>query len=159
MERVNESNIGEFASILQEAARWMISKGLENWNPLNLTTEKIRENNSIDELFICYKNGKAAGCLKLQDTDEMFWPDAVYGEALYVHKLAVKRKYSGMGISKYMLDWAKEQARFRGRKYLRLDCIANREKLCNLYRDYGFERVDEKQVLGNWISARFELRV
>ena len=34
----------------------------------------------------------------------MFWPGAPVDESLYIHKLAVRRKYAGQGISVHMID-------------------------------------------------------
>ncbi|HPJ22076.1 MAG TPA: GNAT family N-acetyltransferase [Clostridia bacterium] len=157
--KVNDENLLEFAAILKEAAYWMISQGFRNWDPDSFSIEAMKEKNNLDELFICCLDGQPAGTIKLQEIDEMFWPDAREGEALYVHKLAVRRKYADMGISRYMLDWAKEQTKLRGRKYLRLDCIADRKKLAGFYEGEGFVRVDEKRVLQHFMSARYEYRV
>lgn len=159
MGKVNDDNLEQVAAILEEAAYWMISQGFRNWDPDSFGIDEMKKKNNLDELFICYFNDQPAGCIKLQERDDMFWPDAREGEALYVHKLAVKRKFAGIGISGCMLDWAKAQVRQRGRKYLRLDCIADREKLIGFYEGEGFVKVDEKKVLQQFLSARFEYRV
>ncbi|MBN1622736.1 MAG: GNAT family N-acetyltransferase [Clostridia bacterium] len=159
IEKVNDENLWQIAAILTEAANWMISQGFRNWDPESFGIEAMKDKNNLDELFICYLDDEPAGCIKLQERDEMFWPDAREGEALYVHKLAVKRKYAGLGISGYMLEWAKAQVSHRGRQFLRLDCIADREKLAGFYESQGFVRVDEKKVLQYFMSARYEFRV
>lgn len=157
--RVNESNITEFSSILIEAAQWMIANGFENWDPKALTEENISDKCSIGELYICYVNDKPAGCLKLQEKDEIFWPEYKENDALYIHKLAVGRAYSGKGIAPYMIDWAKKETKRAGRKYLRLDCIADRKRLCDFYERNGFLKVDEVDVIKSGSSARYEFRV
>ena len=75
IQRVNNTNVGEFTSILSEAAEWLISENMKNWEPSKFTVEKIVQQNNLNELYLCYINDEAAGCLKLQTRDEMFWPD------------------------------------------------------------------------------------
>lgn len=157
--KVNTINITEFSSILLDAAKWMISKNFRNWDPSDFTAGSILERNDINELFLCYYGCEAVGCLKLQSRDNIFWPDDPWGEALYVHKLAVRREFAGKGISAFMLDWAKEQAKSRGCRYLRLDCIADRKKLCDIYEKQNFVKIDERLVFGKYPSAFFEIKV
>ena len=156
---VDPGNIKEFSAILIEAAEWLISENMKNWNPSRLTAEYLIKNNRLDELFLCYKDCKAVGCLKLQAKDDMFWPDDPIGEAMYVHRLAVKRKNCGQGISTFMLDWAKEQAKKKNCRFLRLDCIANRTKLCKFYGNEKFVKVDERLIFGKYPTAFFEYEI
>lgn len=157
--KVDSSNIDEFASILTEAANWLISENKENWDPLKFTIENIQENNNLDELYLCYVGKEAIGCFKLQESDEMFWPDDMHGEALYLHKLAVRRKYAGQGVSAYILSWAKAKVKEKGSKYLRLDCLTNREKLCRVYENQEFVKVEERLVFGEVKSALYEFKI
>ena len=81
----------------------------------------------------------------LHHEDRLFWPHAAPGEAFYVHRLAVARKYAGRGYAQAMLDWAEEEARAQSRLYLRLDCEP-RLKLLALYRSAGFTRIDAQPI-------------
>jgi hypothetical protein len=75
----------------------------------------------------------AAGTVKLQWSDPLIWPDAGPDEALYVHRLAVRRQYADGRVSAALSDYAAELARVEGRPYLRLDCDASRVRLRDLY--------------------------
>lgn len=157
--QVNISSIREFISILIEAAEWMDSIGMKNWDSSKFSIDEILIKSELNDLFLCYADNEPAGCLKLQETDMLFWPDDIKGEALYVHKLAVKRIFAGKGISTFMMDWAKEQAKLKKCNYLKLDCLANRSKLCMVYEKQGFIKVDEKLVFGEVKSALYQLKV
>lgn len=159
MKKADRESMGEVSSILIEAAEWMISKGFKNWNPETLKTAKLIENYDTNEFFICYIGDEAAGCLRLQEEDELFWPGFPDDEALYIHKLAVRRKYSGNGVALFMIDWAKEKVNESKRKFLRLDCIADRKKLCEFYEKNGFTKIDEINVVEFGTSARYEAKV
>jgi GNAT superfamily N-acetyltransferase len=88
----------------------------------------------------------------LHFSDPDFWPEDPPGEALYVHRLAVTRRFAKKGYSQAMLRWAEDEARRLGRPYVRLDC-EQRPKLIALYRDAGYLRVDEGpvEVHGYWV--------
>ncbi|WP_205127044.1 GNAT family N-acetyltransferase [Paenibacillus ginsengarvi] len=70
------------------------------------------------------------------------------GEAGYVHRLVVARSYGGRGIGGELLDWAADYIRERGKRWLRLDCMADNERLNVYYRGAGLRyvgRVDRKR--------------
>jgi GNAT superfamily N-acetyltransferase len=81
----------------------------------------------------------------LHNEDPIFWPNAIAGEALYIHRLAVARRFAGRRFSHAMLDWAAREAMSAGRDFLRLDCEP-RPKLLSLYRDAGFLAVDARPI-------------
>jgi GNAT superfamily N-acetyltransferase len=92
----------------------------------------------------------------VQDSDELFWPDAPQGESLFVHKLAAARRLKEQGVAVKMLDWARSKAHKEGRLYLRLDCGAFRPKLRRVYKDYGFRCVGRRMV-GPYDTAFYKL--
>jgi ribosomal protein S18 acetylase RimI-like enzyme len=75
---------------------------------------------------------------------------------LFVHKLAAARRLKGRGAAAAMLDWARARASEQGRAYLRLDCAADRPKLCRFYEEHGFRRVGRRMV-GPYDTAFYEL--
>ncbi len=97
-----------------------------------------------------------AAAMVVQGSDETFWPDAPEGESLFVHKLAAARRLKGRGAAAAMLDWAKARASEQGRSYLRLDCAADRPKLCRFYEEYGFRRAGRRMV-GPYDTAFYEI--
>jgi ribosomal protein S18 acetylase RimI-like enzyme len=74
------------------------------------------------------------------DTD--FWrPADEVRSALYVHRMAVSREYTGLGVGSAMLDWASTYAMARNRRYLRLDAWRSNLALREYYRDQHFTLV------------------
>jgi len=96
--------------------------------------------------------------MKFQLEDERFWPDVPMNESVFVHRLAVRRRFAGGGISSAMLDWAVERARSLRRGYLRLDCEASRPKLRAVYERFGFVHHSDRQV-GPYYVSRYERRI
>ena len=87
-----------------------------------------------------------------------FWPDADEGEAAYVHRLAVRRRWAGRGVAAQMLRWAGCRALIDGRALLRLDTDITRPKLRALYVACGFQEHSERQV-GPYHVMRYEMRL
>lgn len=158
IKNLSENEVGEFVSVLQEAALWLKNEGQEMWDVHQLTPDHLLKHNSIDELFIGYINDEVAAVMILQEEDKIFWPD-VANDSLFLHKLAVRRKYSKQGVSIEMINWAKLQARIRNKKYVRLDCAADRPKLCHFYESQGFRQVGEKVMFGNYPIRFYEFAI
>lgn len=58
-----------------------------------------------------------------------------------------------------MIKWAKSRARFLNKKYLRLDCAADRYKLCEYYELQGFIKVGEKVMFDKYPTAFYEFEI
>ena len=127
-----------FSDILQEVACWLETTGQPLWALELLEPEALLRKNTLDELFLGRLNGVPVATMILQHEDTPFYPDDPPGEALYLHKLAVRRSASGRGVSTKMIAWAQNHATRLGKRYLRLDTSAERPKLNALYRNYGF---------------------
>lgn len=148
-------DIETVSSILQEAARWLEETGKPMWRDSELLPSCIAEDVSAGLFFIAMCNTEAAGVIKFQLEDPLFWPDVAQGDSAFVHRLAVGRKFAGTGVSSALLGWAAERARGLGKRYLRLDCEATRGKLRAVYERFGFRHHSDRQV-GPYFVSRYE---
>jgi GNAT superfamily N-acetyltransferase len=158
IKKISENELEDFVSILREAALWLKNEGKEMWKDNQLSPETLLKSNSIEELFIGYIDNEAVTGMILQEEDRTFWPDA-RGDSLFLHKLAVRRKYAKKGFSIDMVNWAKSRAKSHKKKYLRLDCAADRPKLCRFYEMQGFRKVSEKVMFGIYPTAFYEVEI
>lgn len=153
---VTPADLEGASAILLEAAGWLVERGVPLWEPALLTPERLTPAFRRGEVFLARDgHGVLAGTFLLQEADELFWPEDPPGDALYLHKLAVRRSAAGTGFAAAMLQWACGEAARRGRRFLRLDCDANRLALCSFYEGAGFRAVDERQI-GAFYARRFE---
>lgn len=60
------------------------------------------------------------------------------GTSAFIRKLAVRRAWAKKGVSTELLSFARAHARALARPYLRLDCVADRLGLRDLYEHFGF---------------------
>ena len=144
--------------VLREVAQWCVDNKMNMWKVNDLTKERLLVGVN-EENFCVGKFGEDNACsMILQWYDPLFWPEAEENQAGYIHKLCVRRKYSGMGLSGKMVEFAMAECKNRGIRYLRLDTGWSREPLCKLYESLGFRRVG-KRILGKSEFALYELDI
>jgi GNAT superfamily N-acetyltransferase len=71
-------------------------------------------------------------------SDELIWREMEKADAIYLHRIVLNQAFRGEKIFKHILDWAKETAKQKNLKYIRMDTWAENEKLINYYKSYGF---------------------
>ena len=131
------------AEVIQEAARWIATWRSQLWDPALLGESFAAPFIARGEMLTARISGQIAGVMILEPEDPLFWPDRPLGEAAYLHKLAVRRAYAGMGLPAALIDHAADLARAQGRFRLRLDCHPD---LARVYEGLGFHAVDEMDV-------------
>jgi GNAT superfamily N-acetyltransferase len=142
--------------ILVEASRWVDSLGVVMWDEGELDAARIAAETAAGQFIIAEIDADAAGVIRFQLEDLLFWPDLPSPEeSAFVHRLAVRRRYKGQGVSDALLAWSVNRARSLGKRYLRLDCDESRPKLRALYEQLGFRLHSFRQV-GPYYVARYE---
>ncbi|MCW1913889.1 GNAT family N-acetyltransferase [Luteolibacter sp. GHJ8] len=146
---------GVVSGILQEAARWLVESGTPMWKDGELAPDRIAADVEAGLFYLAWAGSKAAGVFKMQPEDPLFWPDLPEGEALYLHRIAVRREFAGQGVMSSMIAFSRDATRQAGRRYLRLDCEAARPRLRAAYERLGFQTHSERQV-GPYFVARYQ---
>ena len=118
--------------ILDEAAGWLIQRGIEQW-PDRFLPGWVAGSVSAGDTFLAWRDGVALGTVTLERSDQL-WTDGA--GAGYVHRLATRRGTTGLGAE--LLGWAARTTRRRGHTRLRLDCVAHNRRLCAYYEAAGF---------------------
>lgn len=148
------ADVARVADVLDEAARWLRLHGIRQWPaafPRDWVASRVRD---VD-VYLAWRDGEAVGTFSLQAVDAELWgerPD----DALYLHSLAVRRGYSGLG--RQLLSWSEGTAGAAGRRYLRLDCRADNPALCGYYERAGYLRRGDAAA-GWYRAALYEKEV
>lgn len=152
-------DVTETDALIRATAEWLIKKGQPLWGPNETSRDELMRVAHSGELVVGRVLGELASCMYLHDEDRLFWPQVREGEAFYIHRLAVARTFAGRGYAHAMLEWAANEARAKGRPYLRLDCEP-RAKLLALYTSAGYTRVDSAPIqVGEHFVVRHEKRL
>ena len=144
------------AAILREAAVWLEQRGMPLWQPAAFEPDRLAPDIVRGSYMLAWWRGSPAGVFKYQREDPEIWPDALPGEAAYVHRLAICRRYAGSGLAAVLLDTAAARAQSEGCRYLRLDCEAARPRLRAVYERCGFT-YHSAHALGAYHLARYQL--
>ena len=146
------------SDILIEAAAWLEECAMPMWQLNELTPELILSDVTAGLFALAWDGNEAAGTVKFELEDPIFWPEVAKGDAAYIHRLAVRRRYAGRGISTALLEWSVAETRRAGRRFLRLDCEVSRPRLRRVYESFGFSYHSDRAI-GPYMVARYEFPV
>ncbi len=141
--------------MLEEAARWVDAMGVVMWEQGELAPRRVEDEIAAGLFFIADVDKDPAGAVRFQLEDRLFWPDLEQDDSAFIHRLVVRRRYKGVGVSTALMEWAVSRAWTMGKRYLRLDTDASRPKLRELYERFGFEFHSFRQV-GPYYVARYQ---
>jgi GNAT superfamily N-acetyltransferase len=144
------------SEILTEAAGWLAGRGIPLWSPEQVSVAAVSSEVQGGLFYLAWAGPAAVGTMRLTTSDPAFWPDATPGEALYLHRLAVRRAVAGGQVSSELLRWAASHAAAIGARYLRLDCETFRRSLRGVYEQFGFQYHSER-VVRRAVVARYQL--
>lgn len=128
-------------SLLKGAARWLCERGINYWqhwhDPSPEFLSWLEDGFCKKQIYYVFTESKIIGMFRLQWSDEMFWGKQK-DDAGYIHLFTVDRIYYGQGVGKLILTNIESMCKEHGKKYLRLDCGVNINKLCKYYEENGF---------------------
>ena len=151
------SDAATVQDMLEEAARWVDALGVVMWDEDELDPGRMVREIAAGQFFIAEIDGDPAGAVRFQLEDQLFWPDLAGDDSAFIHRLVVRRRHKGHGVSTALMQWAVSRARSIGKSYLRLDTDASRPKLRQLYEAFGFQFHSFRQV-GPYYVARYHTR-
>jgi ribosomal protein S18 acetylase RimI-like enzyme len=96
-------------------------------------------------MYLARLAGQTFGTFALQWSDEEVWGD-VPEDAGYVHGLAIRRHFAGEELGRKLLRRAEERAALSGKRYPRLECLAENWGLNEYYERAGFRRRGRARV-------------
>lgn len=152
MEQAQTPDSNEILDLLVETAKWLHSKGSTQWNALLQGIDSHNTEEAIErgDVFICKSEEEIAGMVMLlrlpSEWDRRLWGTEAHDddEAIYLHRLAIRRKYANCNLGQSILNWCHQSVHFEGKSIIRLDCVANNKHLNTFYRQNGFTYIGEK---------------
>ncbi len=159
IEQINYERLEELLELMRERAKWLESINQPMWNLQYLEQEKFIEKYQQPACFLASDGEEKIGGFILLEEDSFLWAEQVNEAAYYLHKLVVRQGYSGKGYAERMIAWVKELAHKEGKKYLRLDCYADREYLRQLYQKCDFVEQEIVVMPDGTGIVKFEYRL
>lgn len=164
--RITRAGLEEISLVIEiqtEAAEWLKSRGIDQWQIDREQTGAYLRTAMTGyppprEVYLAWRDAEPVATLALQSTDPRVWRavDGVEeGDALYLHGFAVRRAFGGLGIGLALLRWAEGVAAANGKRFLRLDCMVENPGLRAYYQRAGYTHRGD--VFGaTWSASRYE---
>lgn len=137
-ELARPSDAAAIAAVLREAAQWLVDQHRPLWAVSDFSDASVQRDVDGGLYVVARAGDDVAGVVRFEREDLTFWPDAEPGTSAFLHKLAVRRAWAGQGVSAALLAFGRDHARRLDLRYLRLDCVADRQPLRTLYEGFGF---------------------
>ena len=145
---------------MREVSAWGREQGYRVWPDEWLTEGELITSDAQPENFcIGTIDGEVACAFILQWADSDYWPDAPKYEAACLHKFCVRRKFSGMGMTKLVTEAIRAECRKRGVRYIRLDTGLEEKAVRKIYLSAGYKIVDILDYPNGRSMALYELEV
>lgn len=140
-------------SLLMETAEWFKDNGSTQWSGLlnGIDAHRTEEAVGRGDVFICKVEAEVVGMVMLLQRpsawDRNLWNlhEEQSNEAVYLHRLATRRKYANQQLGEEILNWCKDSIRFQGKDKIRLDCLADNEFLNAFYQRGGYTYIGENE--------------
>ena len=149
--QIDESKSTIVFDLLKKASEWLRDKNIDYWQNWHDPPES-HKNWILDGLIkkqfhLMYQGNTLIGMFRLQYDDEMFWGKRE-DKAGYLHSFTIKREMGGRGLGYKVLTQIETYLKQNGYHYLRLDCGLHNKRLCDYYKNYGFNEVGSITVGG-----------
>lgn len=140
--KASNKDIDRLLDIVKSCAKYMISKGIFQWNEEYPSPEAFQNDLKRQELFVLETEKTIIGCITIST-----FMDAEYipinwltpnKNNLYIHRLAVHPEFQGKGFAQQLMDFAEDYAKNHHFDSIRLDTFSQNERNQAFYkrRDY-----------------------
>lgn len=140
-----------FLEILREVSQWLVDGNQIMWEPHTLTPDNLIDDYTRGNCYVTSAHDETgqsepAATFILQWADPLYYADVPPGTAAFIHKVAIRRRFSGQNLFQLMLDFCRQQCIDRNIREIQLETDATRPVLMRFYERYGFEPTYQKTI-------------
>lgn len=147
---------GDFLTILREVGQWLTDTNQEMWQLNTLTADNLIDEYTRHNCYVMYVDRgdddaadqpqEPAATFILQWKDPLYYADVPDSTAGFIHKVAIRRQFSGQNLFTYILDFCRSECLKRGIHEIQLETDATRPALMRFYEKHGFAPTYQKQI-------------
>ncbi len=154
------NKVHEAIAVMKEVAEWGRNKGFKVWLDEWLTPEELITEEAKPQNFCVGKvNGQIACAFILQNSNAAYWGNRPPDEAVYLHKLCVRREFAHREMTKSIVEAIRAECRKNGVAYIRLDTGLDEKIVRKIYLRTGFKIVDIIDYNNGNSLALYEMEV
>lgn len=135
-----------FLSLLREVGQWLVDTRQTMWEPDSLTVANLIDGYTRDNCYVMYADETPAAAFILQWEDPLYYADVPVGTAGFIHKLAIRRAFSGQNLFASILEFCRQCCLERNVREIQLETDATRPSLLRFYERYGFAPTRRRTV-------------
>lgn len=125
----------------------MIAQDILQWNEHYPSRERLEKDIESEELYVLTITNKIIGIVVLSEVMDEEYKDVKWltsGENhLYIHRLAVDPKFSGLGYGQRLMDFAEDYARKHKYQSVRLDTFSKNKRNQKFYEKRGYLQLED----------------
>jgi GNAT superfamily N-acetyltransferase len=150
-------NADRILKLRDDAATWLVSQGIRQWLPGEVTHDQLLARITSGSLFVARLAGDVIGTITVTWSDPLIWGTTNH-PAGYIHNLVIDRRYAGVGLGLALLRWSEDLILSTGPELARLDCVRTNAKLRSYYERAGYKLVGFKgfDLPGAFDTALYE---
>lgn len=141
--------------LFEEAINFQKQNNYIGWKEYDQTFLSNEVNNGF--LYKIIVDDAIACIFSICYADPFIWREMEQGNALYLHRIVLNRKFAGKRLFEKVLEWSIYHAHTENLQYIRMDTWAENEKIIDYYKSYGFRYI-ETYTTGNNIELPIQHR-
>lgn len=120
----------------------------EGGNPVwpEFPEELISKEIQSDLNYKLTAGGKILCYFSIAFSDPLIWGKEERGDALYLHRGVTAPEFRGLGLTRFIFEWARIKAKLINRKYIRIDTWGSNKELINYYVRSGFRHIGYREM-------------
>lgn len=135
-----------FLTILREVGQWLMDTNQEMWQLDTLTSDNLFDEYTCENCYVMYADQTPSATFILQWKDPLYYADVPDNTAGFIHKVAIRRQFSGQNLFAHILDFCRSECLTRSIHEIQLETDATRSALLRFYERHGFEPTYQKQI-------------
>lgn len=133
----NPGDIGRIFSLYGDAVAYQKTKFNKHWLPFD--REMVEKEIEDGRQWKIMEGDDVACIFAIAYDDPFIWGEKNADPAIYIHRIVTNPLFKGRNYVKKIIDWAKEHATEKEKRFIRMDTWGDNEELISYYKNCGFD--------------------